>query len=111
LIKLITSALKFLRKTNIFVFDLKLKSAKHTNDMFKYIFILFLLIAFVPGLRSFLFEILVGRKIAKEQKRYNDIMEKQRGKEGEVKVKDNSNKKGKNTSFEGGEYVDFEEVK
>ncbi len=81
------------------------------SDMFKYIFILILLIAFVPGLRSFLFEILVGRKIAKEQKRYNDIMEKQRGKEGEIKVKDTSEKNKKNTGFEGGQYVDYEEVK
>ncbi|AFK04369.1 hypothetical protein Emtol_3240 [Emticicia oligotrophica DSM 17448] len=78
--------------------------------MFKYILILFLLIAFVPGIRSFLFELLVGRQIAKEQKRYNDFMEKERGKEGEVKVKSTgTNQKGKD--FDGGQYVDYEEVK
>ena len=78
--------------------------------MFKYILIIFLLIAFVPGIRSFLFNLLVGNQIAKQQKRYNDIMEKERGKEGEVKVKSTGTTTKKN-DFEGGQYVDYEEVK
>ncbi|MFD2519878.1 DUF4834 domain-containing protein [Emticicia soli] len=78
--------------------------------MFKYILIFLLLIVFVPVFRNFLFNLLVGKQIAKEQKRYNDIMEKQRGKEGDIKVKptQQSDKKG---GYEGGQYVDFEEVK
>ncbi len=78
--------------------------------MFKYILIAFLLIAFVPAIRRFLFELLVGNQIAKQQKRYNDMMEKERGKEGDIKVKTpptNTKSKG----FEGGQYVDYEEVK
>ncbi|WP_337040278.1 DUF4834 domain-containing protein [Emticicia sp. 17c] len=78
--------------------------------MFKYVIILLLLIVFVPTFRNFLFELLVGKQIAKEQKRYNDIMEKQRGKEGDVKVK-STEQTNKKDSFEGGQYVDFEEVK
>ena len=78
--------------------------------MFKYILIIFLLIAFVPAIRSFLFNLLVGNQIAKQQKRYNDFMEKERGKEGEIKVK-TPNSNAKNKGFEGGQYVDYEEVK
>jgi len=78
--------------------------------MFKYILIFLLLIVFVPVFRNFLFNLLVGKQIAKEQKRYNDIMEKKRGKEGDVKVQETppSAKKG---GFEGGQYVDYEEIK
>jgi len=78
--------------------------------MFKYILIFALLIIFVPVFRNFLFNLLVGKQIAKEQKRYNDIVEKQRGKDGDIKVKPTQppNKKG---GFEGGQYVDYEEVK
>lgn len=78
--------------------------------MFKYILIIFLLIAFVPAIRRFLFELLVGNQIAKQQKRYNDFMEKERGKEGEIKVKTPPSTS-KNKGFDGGQYVDYEEVK
>ncbi|CAH0994746.1 hypothetical protein EMA8858_00858 [Emticicia aquatica] len=78
--------------------------------MFKYILIIFLLIAFVPAIRTFLFNILVGNQIAKQQKRYNDFMEKERGKEGEIKVK-TTKTSNKNTGFDSGQYVDYEEVK
>jgi hypothetical protein len=78
--------------------------------MFKYILITFLLIAFVPAIRNFLFNLLVGNQIAKQQKRYNDFMEKERGKEGEIKVK-TTNSSSKNKGFDGGQYVDYEEVK
>ena len=78
--------------------------------MFKYILIAFLLIAFVPAIRNFLFNLLVGNQIAKQQKRYNDIMEKERGKEGEIKVKTPKSNTKNNTS-DSGQYVDYEEVK
>ncbi len=78
--------------------------------MFKYILIFLLLVIFVPVFRNFLFNLLVGKQIAKEQKRYNDIMEKKRGKEGDIKVKPTSTSE-KKGGFEGGQYVDFEEVK
>lgn len=76
----------------------------------KYIILILLAIAFVPAIRSFLFNLLVGNQIAKQQKRYNDFMEKERGKEGEIKVK-TQNSNSKNKSSEGGQYVDYEEVK
>ena len=79
--------------------------------MFKYILIFFLLVIFVPVFRNFLFNLLVGKQIAKEQKRYNDIMEKQRGKEGDIKVKPTPPQADKKGGYEGGQYVDFEEVK
>lgn len=76
----------------------------------KYIVLILLAIAFVPAIRRFIFELLVGNQIAKQQKRHNDFMEKERGKEGEVKVK-STNTASKNKGFEGGQYVDYEEVK
>lgn len=78
--------------------------------MFKYILIFFLLIIFVPVFRNFLFKLLVGKQIAKEQKRYNDIVEKERGKEGDIKVKPTTPPHKKN-GYEGGQYVDYEEIK
>lgn len=76
----------------------------------KLLLIVFLLIAFVPAVRNFLFNLLVGNQIAKQQKRYNDMMEKERGKEGDIKVKSTPNSP-KNRRDEGGQYVDYEEVK
>lgn len=76
----------------------------------KYIILILLAIAFVPAIRSFLFNLLVGNQIAKQQKRYNDFMEKERGKEGEIKVK-TQNSNSKNKGSDGGQYVDYEEVK
>ncbi len=78
--------------------------------MFKYILIAILLIVFVPAIRNFLFNLLVGNQIAKQQKRYNDFMEKERGKEGEIKVK-TPTQNAKNKGYDGGQYVDYEEVK
>ncbi len=68
------------------------------------------MIAFVPAIRTFIFNLLVGNQIAKQQKRYNDMREKERGKEGEIKVK-STNSSSKNKSSDGGQYVDYEEVK
>jgi hypothetical protein len=76
----------------------------------KYIVLIFLAIAFVPAIRNFLFNLLVGNQIAKQQKRQNDFMEKERGKEGDIKIKPTSSNS-KNKSSEGGQYVDYEEVK
>ena len=76
----------------------------------KYIILILLAIAFVPAIRRFIFEILVGNQIAKQQKRHNDFMEKERGKEGEIKVKTPPTSS-KSKSSEGGQYVDYEEVK
>ena len=76
----------------------------------KYIILIFLAIVFVPTIRNFLFNLLVGNQIAKQQKRYNDIIEKDRGKEGDIKVKP-TNSSSKSKGFDGGQYVDYEEVK
>jgi hypothetical protein len=76
----------------------------------KYIILIFLAIAFVPAIRNFLFNLLVGNQIAKQQKRYNDFREKERGKEGEIKVK-STTPSNKNKTSDGGQYVDYEEVK
>ena len=76
----------------------------------KYIVLILLAIAFVPAIRRFIFEILVGNQIAKQQKRHNDFMEKERGKEGEIKVKTTTSNS-KNRNSDGGQYVDYEEVK
>ncbi len=67
-------------------------------------------IAFVPAIRNFLFNVLVGKQIAKQQKRHNDFMEKERGKEGDIKVKSNTTNS-KNINPDSGQYVDYEEVK
>lgn len=78
--------------------------------MFKFLGIIILLIVFVPVFRRFLFQLLVGNQIAKEQKRYNDMMQKQQRKEGEIRVDSNIQKpkKGNDSS---GQYIDYEEVK
>ncbi|MFD2571357.1 DUF4834 domain-containing protein [Spirosoma soli] len=75
--------------------------------LFKYLFIITLIILFVPPVRRFVFYLLVGRQLVKQQKRQGDVYGKRR--EGEVRV-ENRSPKG-NTSFKGGEYVDYEEVK
>ena len=77
--------------------------------MFKYFLILMLLIIFVPSVRKFLFWLLVGRSISKEQRKANEQFNKNQAKEGEIRVekKPDSNKQ----HFDGGEYVDYEEVK
>lgn len=74
----------------------------------KYILIITLIIMFVPPVRRFVFQLLVGRQLVKEQKRQ---AEAQRGRqEGEIRVEKSSAKK-TDSSYRGGEYVDYEEVK
>ena len=77
--------------------------------IFKFLFVLLLLIAFVPPVRRFFFWLLVGRQLAKEQRKANEQFN--RGKrEGETRV--HSTAPGVNDSrIKGGEYVDYDEVK
>lgn len=77
--------------------------------MFKIIFIVFLVIAFVPPVRKFLFWLVVGRSMVNEQKKYNQQSQKQKRKEGDINV-DYVPKEAKGHDYRGGEYVDYEEV-
>lgn len=74
--------------------------------MFKYILIFFLLIAFVPSFRRFIFWLLVGRKLTKQQQQYTNQTQRQ---EGDIKVETNPDKN-KNTP-KTGQYIDYEELK
>ena len=78
--------------------------------MFKILFVIFLVIAFVPPVRRFLFWLIVGRQLTKEQKRYNKQQERQQKKEGDINV-DYVPKDAKGKGYQGGQYVDYEEVK
>jgi hypothetical protein len=76
--------------------------------IFKFLFVLLLLIAFVPPVRRFLFWLLVGRQLAKEQRKANQQFN--RGREGETRV--NVTPSGsRDSKLKGGEYVDYDEVK
>ncbi|GAB3986816.1 hypothetical protein GCM10028807_05030 [Spirosoma daeguense] len=76
--------------------------------LLKYLFIITLIILFVPPVRRFVFYMLVGRQLVKDQKRNGDVRSGSR--EGEIRV-DNRPQNGGNTRYKGGEYVDYEEVK
>lgn len=74
------------------------------------IFLIFsLLIAFVPPFRRFIFHLLVGRQLVKEQKRQERARQQHNSRDGGVRVdvKGDVNK----PRYGGGEYVDYEEVK
>jgi hypothetical protein len=79
--------------------------------MFKIIFVILLVLIFVPQVRRFLFWLIVGRQIVKAQKKYSEAAAPPKSRpEGEIKVdfipkKDNGSKNGD------GQYVDYEEVK
>ncbi|WP_460634712.1 DUF4834 domain-containing protein [Larkinella harenae] len=76
--------------------------------IFKFLFVLILLIAFVPPVRRFFFWLLVGRQLAKEQRKANQ--QYYQGREGETRV--HTSPPGANESkLKGGEYVDYDEVK
>ncbi|GAB2519875.1 DUF4834 domain-containing protein [Spirosoma aerophilum] len=75
--------------------------------LFKYLFIITLIILFVPPVRRFVFYLLVGRQLVKQQKQQTTASGRTR--EGEVRVK--TPPTNGNSSFTGGEYVDYEEVK
>jgi len=76
--------------------------------VFNILIIFFMLIAFVPVFRRFMFHLLVGRQIVKEQKRQYQAQQ-QRAKPG-VRV-DNVPNDINQSRFKGGEYVDYEDVK
>lgn len=80
--------------------------------MLKIIFVVFMIIAFVPPVRRFLFWLVVGRQLTKEQKKYNQTHQQQQTKrrEGEINV-DYVPKNANKNEFDGGEYIDYEEVK
>ncbi len=75
--------------------------------LFKYLFIAFLIIVFVPPVRRFVFYLLVGRQLVKEQKKQT---RSRSGKEGHTRV-DNVPPGTTDSKIQGGEYVDYEEVK
>ena len=72
--------------------------------IFNIVLIFLALVAFVPPFRRFLFYLLVGRQLVKQQRK-----QEQREATGVRVDKTPSNSKG--SRFEGGEYVDYEEVK
>ena len=74
--------------------------------LFNIILIFFFLIIFVPIFRRFLFHLLVGRQILKEQKRANASQQKQNG---NINVDITPNRNSSNLT--GGEYIDYEEIK
>ncbi|WP_080058916.1 DUF4834 domain-containing protein [Spirosoma aerolatum] len=75
--------------------------------LLKYLFIITLIILFVPPVRRFVFYLLVGRQLVKEQKRQGDVRGARR--EGDIRVDKRPQENG--SRFEGGDYVDYEEVK
>lgn len=78
--------------------------------VFNIFLIVAMLIAFVPPFRRFLFHLLVGRQLMKEQRKHqNGGRPPQR--EGSIRVDPNAKKQDDNPRFRGGEYVDYEEVK
>lgn len=73
--------------------------------LLKYLFILTLIILFVPPVRRFVFYLLVGRQLVKQQKQQTGNSRR----EGDIQVENRQAKE--NQRFKGGEYVDYEEVK
>lgn len=74
--------------------------------LLKYLFIITLIILFVPPVRRFVFYLLVGRKLVKEQKEQRP---NRSAREGETRVENRPTKP--DNRFKGGDYVDYEEVK
>lgn len=68
-----------------------------------------LLIIFVPVFRRFIFHLLVGRQLVKEQRRQYEA-EQRRAKQGGIRV-DHVPNDPKQSRFKGGDYVDYEDVK
>ncbi|GAB3962111.1 hypothetical protein GCM10028805_62470 [Spirosoma harenae] len=75
--------------------------------LFKYLFIITLIILFVPPVRRFVFYLLVGRQLVKEQRQSGNVRAGRR--EGEIRV--DNHPKDSDSRYKGGEYVDYEEVK
>ena len=75
--------------------------------LFNIILIFIFFIAFVPPFRRFMFWMLVGRQLVKEQKKAGRQTNQR---EGEIRVEQKPNNSDQ-SRFRGGEYVDYEEVK
>lgn len=76
--------------------------------LLKVLFVAALLIVFVPPVRRFVFYLLVGRQLVKEQRRATERTPPVR--EGETRVVPTP-ARGGGPPLKGGEYVDYEEVK
>ncbi len=76
---------------------------------FNILLIFFFLIIFVPIFRRFLFHLLVGRQLVREQKRANASYRKNTGKGGNINIDPQPGNS--SPSIKGGEYIDYEEVK
>lgn len=79
--------------------------------VFNIILIFLLLIAFVPFFRRFIFHLLVGRQLIKEQERQFKAQQQQRNTNPGVKVDNVPPDQSPSSRYRGGEYVDYEEVK
>jgi hypothetical protein len=81
--------------------------------VFNIILIFLLLLAFVPFFRSFIFHLLVGRKLVKEQEKMYRAQQKQQQQRarGGVRVDNVPPDAQQSSRFQGGEYIDYEEVK
>lgn len=82
--------------------------------VFNILLIFLLLIAFVPFFRRFIFHLLVGRQLVKQQERAFRAQQQQdraRTKPGGIRVDSNPQNNSEASKFKGGEYVDYEEVK
>ncbi|MDF7821332.1 DUF4834 domain-containing protein [Runella sp. MFBS21] len=75
--------------------------------LFNILLVFVFLIAFVPAFRRFMFWLLVGRQLIKEQKKANRQPQRR---EGDVRV-ERPTSKDDSSRFKGGEYVDYEEIK
>lgn len=75
--------------------------------LLKYLFIITLIILFVPPVRRFVFYLLVGRQLVKQQKQPENGRGSSR--EGEIRVDKRPEKS--DSRFKGGDYVDYEEIK
>lgn len=76
--------------------------------LIKYLFIAFLIIVFVAPVRRFVFYLLVGRQLVKEQKKQTS--RSRTGQDGKIRV-DHVPPSASDSKIQGGEYVDYEEVK
>lgn len=76
----------------------------------KFIIILGIIFYFLPKIMRFSLKWFISNQMDKVQKDFKAAQQPQR-KEGEIKVDIKPNTKGKTETFEGGEYIDYEEVK
>ncbi len=78
--------------------------------MFKYIFTVILVLILIPQVRRWLFWMIVGKQLMKEQKKREYQQQATTKKQGDINInyiRDDAKKGG----FKGGEYVDYEEIK